>query len=206
MDEHYDKMFEESLMHEQGFQKKELDEMYNKKLEERLAQERELCKKELNKLYANLSKAMIGTSRLQRGLYVLDSAPQPSAYNSIANDAWPENVYSLVTRMPQKETDTPAGPVDSTTSPLSNIQHPEPINSSSHSPIHDTEMYSPVDNNQSAQPFPNSYNPISSNPPAALANNTLPPTILTDNPNHIQPMRQSNRISHPPSYLADYHC
>lgn len=33
----------------------------------------------------NLSKAMIGTTRLQRGLYVLDSAPQPSTYNSITN-------------------------------------------------------------------------------------------------------------------------
>lgn len=34
----------------------------------------------------NLSKAMIGTTSLQRGLYVLDYAPQPSSYNSIAND------------------------------------------------------------------------------------------------------------------------
>lgn len=34
----------------------------------------------------NLSKAMIGTTRLQQGLYVLNSAHQPSSYNSIAND------------------------------------------------------------------------------------------------------------------------
>lgn len=47
------------------------------------------------------------------------------------------------------ENDTPAGPVESITSTLSNIQHTEPITSSSHSPIHSTEMYSPMDNTQS---------------------------------------------------------
>lgn len=67
-------------------------------------------------------------------------------------------------------------------------------------------MYSPMDNTQSTQPSPNSCNPTSSIPTTAYTDNILPPsTILTDNPNNIQPMRQSNRTPHPPSYLADYH-
>ncbi|KAI5404727.1 hypothetical protein KIW84_051762 [Lathyrus oleraceus] len=122
----------------------------------------------------NLSKAMIGTTRMQKGLLTKQNLT-----------IGPENVCSLVTKMPQKENDTPAGPVESIISPLSNIQHTEHITSSSHSPIHSTEMYSPMDNTQSAQPSPNSCNPISSIPPTAFTDNTLPPTILTDNPNNI---------------------
>lgn len=35
----------------------------------------------------NASKAMIGTTRLQKGLYVLDSKSHSSAYNSIVNNS-----------------------------------------------------------------------------------------------------------------------
>ncbi|KAI5383808.1 hypothetical protein KIW84_070964 [Lathyrus oleraceus] len=140
----------------------------------------------------NLSKAMIGTTRLQQGLYAT-TTDMP-----ISQESELQTIH--------QETDTPTGPFDSTTSPISNIQHPEHITSSSHNPIHNTDTYSPVDNNQSTQSFPNSCNPISSIPHITLVDNTLSlPIVLTDNSNHIQPMRQSNRSSHPPSYLADYH-
>ncbi|XP_050919032.1 uncharacterized protein LOC127136529 [Lathyrus oleraceus] len=107
----------------------------------------------------NLSKAMIGTTRLQRGLYVLDYAPQPSSYNLIANDTF-----------------------------FNEYDH---IPSSSHSLIHNTDTYSPVDNNQSAQSFPNSCTPSYSIFPTAVVDNTLSiPIALTDNLNPPQPMRQ----------------
>ncbi|KAI5417845.1 hypothetical protein KIW84_042459 [Lathyrus oleraceus] len=114
----------------------------------------------------NLSKAMIGTTRLQRGLYATTTdmpISQESELQTIYNETNTHAVFNEYDHIP----------------------------SSSHSLIHNTDTYSPVDNNQSAQSFPNSCTPSYSIFPTAVVDNTLSiPIALTDNLNPPQPMRQ----------------
>ncbi|KAI5406445.1 hypothetical protein KIW84_052973 [Lathyrus oleraceus] len=126
----------------------------------------------------NLSKAMIGTTRLQQGLHI-----------PLSNIQHPESVTPPIKNS-----------INSNFPNTTIFNESDHIPSSSHSPIHNTDTYSPVDNNQSAQSFPNNCTPSSGISPTALVDNTLSlPIALTDNPNPPQPMRQSNIISHPPS-------